>query len=119
GTAVLEGTWTISGQGTREGCRNPQLNGDFTLGPSTALSVAQGGADGAQLTLSSPVSSFALKGEVTGSCVELDTEEDWRGAVIMRSYSGMVTYSGDIEGTFTGNGPEGCNIWGEFTVQID
>jgi len=55
---------------------------------------------------------------VNGSCTTLSTEEDWKGKVILRTYSGMVTPGGNIEGTFTGNGPARCRVEGTFLIEV-
>ena len=35
----VEGIWTIEGEGERAGCDDPELNGEFELGPSLKLAV--------------------------------------------------------------------------------
>ncbi|MBH25867.1 MAG: hypothetical protein CMH57_15780 [Myxococcales bacterium] len=119
GTAVLEGEWVISGEGTREGCLDEDLNGSFKLGPSIALRVEQSGANNDKITLLTPVSGFALDGQINGSCVDISTEEDWKGGIILRHYSGVVTPGGNIEGTFSGSGPASCQVDGTFVIEVN
>lgn len=123
GTVVVDGDWVISGKGNRYSCGDDTLDGNYTLGPSIAIRVRQdaisGNPDAYNLSLDKPITGFQLSGTARGNCVDFETTETWNGDVIVRRFTGRIDSSGDLTGTFSGDGPSACDTDGTFTVEID
>jgi hypothetical protein len=69
------------------------------------------------LRLRSGPAGFNLSGEVRGSCVTFETQEQDPNGGLRYLFTGKAS-SRKIEGRFTGDGPQGCLSSGTFTVDI-
>jgi hypothetical protein len=69
-----------------------------------------------------PSPTFSLGGEVRGTCVTFETREETPDVGVLHyTFTGTVSESGSekrIRGTFTGSGPVGCLLDGDFEVTI-
>jgi MYXO-CTERM domain-containing protein len=116
------GTWTLSGEGERSDCRQDKLNDDLRLksGMSFDVVMQPSGVDQARALAKGPAlasGAFTFEGKVDGSCVDFATTETGSG------FSLDLTFAGDaagrqIEGDFSGSGPESCELDGTFRVTI-
>jgi hypothetical protein len=119
GTAIVSGTWKISGEGRRTGCTDPRFDADELRIQSKALSISQ---DDGNLTLSSVIDGFALTGgQVRGTCVDFSTTEEAPERLdnLLFTWDGDVRDDGAITGTFSGEGPQGCQTAGSFSIVIN
>jgi hypothetical protein len=73
-----------------------------------------------KLHLSGPVHNFSFSGEAAGNCASFETVEDTlNDGKISYSFSGKISSDGrSIEGRFSGSGPGGCRMAGDFEVTI-
>lgn len=115
----LAGAWTLEGEGTRVGCADERLDGDFTIASGDPLDVDQ---DSGTLSLGSPVPGFSLSGEVRDHCfVAFDVVEDTPDGPITYHFTGdpdAVDGPGIERGTFTGEGPGSCRMTGSYEVTV-
>ena len=121
----LQGSWVLSGNGTRTDCVDPVHSGEVIIDTGIPMTVTQQedsnnpGADALSLNNANGdfPDSFTMTGTVDGSCVDFETRE------ITSAYSLSFQFSGDavgnlIEGEFTGTGPQGCISTGTFQVRV-
>lgn len=123
GDAQLAGQWTLTASGTRSACIDDGYDGDFSLGTSQELHVVQATNDAnEELGLEGPLlfsgGSFDLNGSVRGVCVDFSTTETGPSGHVVYRFTGTVSDSGMIRGTFTGDGPSQCATEGTFSVAI-
>ena len=119
-TVQVAGEWVISGLGRRNDCEDESFLGNFDLGPSSALTVAQTDSSTvAELSLTGSLAGFELTGEVEGPCIQFATREQ-TGTIgtIVYQFDGQLERAGLVTGTFTGTGPEACTSEGEFEAEI-
>ena len=119
----VDGTWSLSGRGSRSDCQDEVYEGEFVLGSNRQLVIAQAvdplGPD--TLTLAQPISpaqgTFTLTGEVELSQVTFSTLEDTGTDRFSFRFFGGTTGS-RISGTFEGSGPQTCTSAGTFEVFV-
>ena len=122
--ADLNGDWTISGTGCRQGCVDEKLNSDnvqFSVG-QLLLNQTSGGtlALGGAPTFTDAKISLA-NARVSGACVAFTINETGIGAKASRGltsyvFDGDVQPGGTIVGTFEFDGPGPCHGNGRFTA---
>ena len=120
GTSVVSGTWNISGTGRRTDCTDPRFDAEELSINSKGLSIVQD--DDGNLSLSADIPGFALSNaSVRGTCVDFSTTEESADPAnnLLFTWDGDVRADGAITGTFTGEGPQGCNTSGTFSITID
>ena len=64
---------------------------------------------------------FSLEGQAQGTCATFTTREETQLGIIIYDFVGTISDPGSerqIVGTFTGSGPAGCTVAGEFKVTI-
>lgn len=120
GTAMVGGTWVISGEGERFDCEDPGLDVERFDLRSAPLVVAQ---DGRHLSLTPPVLppgvTFDLvDGRVTGTCVDFRTVERDPTGTVTFEFTGSFS-GGAVVGTFEGSGPDGCRTAGDFRIEVE
>ncbi|MBI5507511.1 MAG: hypothetical protein HY903_02040 [Deltaproteobacteria bacterium] len=122
--ADVSGTWLLSGRGSRTGCADKVLDGDFSLDGMVPLQVRQAPQAGLPDTLSlvetvdvPPGTTFSFHGTVSGAAVRFNTVEQGTGYRLLFSFSGEAS-AAFVSGTFTGDGPEDCSATGTFEVVI-
>ncbi|MCA9563616.1 MAG: hypothetical protein KC561_09010 [Myxococcales bacterium] len=117
----LNGSWVISGNGSRSGCSDDRLNGEFRMSSSTLDVVVDGtGAGALQLAepMSIPGGQFTLSGDLVYSgCLEFVTRETSNAGTIEYRFRAINSGYG-LEGSFTGSGPSNCDSTGDFSVSI-
>jgi hypothetical protein len=118
----VAGTWVIEGNGTRQNCTDPNLNDDFSLGPSAALKILESAqpapSTASDLLLMTLRATFQLTGEAQGNCVNFDTQEMTSLGSIHYSFQGAVERHDKVSGKFTGRGPGTCTASGDFSIQL-
>ncbi len=120
GPSRVGGTWEIRGAGEVEGCADPDVDGKFDVA-SERLDVRQ---DGADLSLESAPRGFTLRPYddqtpfVRGRCVKFRTEEQTADGPLILRFDGFVGDTGNITGTFSGDGPSTCSADGEFAIDV-
>jgi hypothetical protein len=145
---ALEGDWTLSGDGVRRECESRRLEGDLTLRTAMPIAVeataqaTSGAPTGPEprsesdafvsrieradylLTIDDTASDdvqdkVTLQGGVNGSCVSFDlTEELSGGDQIEYHFDGFITGSSFARGEFWGEGPEDCEVEGQFELVV-
>lgn len=135
--ADVAGRWTLSAEGERRDCDDASLDGDLSLSFATPIRVLARpeGADGDvdagsaedgdgdySLVADDVPTSFDLSGVASGSCVTLRMHEDLVGAYAGHTqtvdFDGVITGSLRVEGSFTGRGPAGCRLSGDFEITV-
>jgi hypothetical protein len=145
---ALEGDWTLSGTGQRSECENRRLEGDLTLRTAMPIAVeaapqaTSGAPRGPEpsseadafvsrieradylLTIDDSASDdvqekVTLQGGVNGSCVSFDLTEELPGDDrIEYHFDGFIVGSSSARGEFWGEGPEECEVEGEFQLSV-
>jgi hypothetical protein len=145
---ALDGDWSLSGSGVRRDCHSRRLEGDLTLRTAMAIAVeataqaTSGAPTGPEpsseadafvsrieradylLTLDDSASDevqdkLTLQGGVNGSCVSFDlTEELPGGDQIEYHFDGFIVGSSSARGEFWGDGPEECEVEGQFELTV-
>lgn len=114
-TGSVTGEWVITGTGQRDDCDDGMFDTSFfTLGPST-LRIEQTASN--DLQLGEIIDNFTFDGEVDRQCITFTTAEMDAAGTLVYEWSGLIVGS-DIEGNFTGSGPPGCEVQGDFEVEI-
>ncbi len=117
-TESVSGRWVISGKGERTGCDREEHNGRISF-EANPITVSQSGDTLAGSAAPGPATAFSFQGDVSGSCVDFQTEE--KGPDGTQNFSFTGEYDGgrdEIKGSFTGAGPRGCQDHGNFTVSF-
>ncbi len=122
GNAQVGKTWTLTGNGGRDGCQNEQLETDdmrLTVGPIGFSQSDAGVLDlSVKPSLPAGVNVSLTQGVVSGSCVSFTVNEDDQrpggpGLVSYR-FDGTIASDGTMNGTFSFDGPGGCQGGGRF-----
>jgi hypothetical protein len=145
---ALEGDWTLTGSGQRRDCESRRLEGHLTLRSAMPIAVeataqATTGARSGPvpssdadafvsrieradylLTLDDAASDevedkVTLQGGVNGACVSFDLTEELPGDDrIEYHFDGFIVGSSSARGEFWGDGPEECEVEGEFELTV-
>lgn len=119
GPAPVDGLWRITGVGSRTACLDERFNTDEFELSSKPLTIKQDG-DG-NLSLQGQSTGFTFSsGRVIGTCVSFETTELLADPInnLLFTWAGDVRNDGAITGTFSGEGPAGCQATGSFTITV-
>jgi hypothetical protein len=141
---ALDGEWSLTGKGRREGCDDRRLEGDLTLENPSAFGVrsrpeaTQGPATGPEVDFEADAfvvrirradyvleleggedSALVLQGGAVGSCVSFSLSEELEGGDrLSYRFDGYITDSHTVSGDFWGDGPESCEVTGTFELEV-
>lgn len=122
---TLGPTWSIEGEGSREGCRASRYEGEFELDSPVPIPVTysappatrDGGTGPAPTrTIHAAATGFTLAGTQRGRCVAFRTEEMVDGERVTYEFNGKIAGT-TLSGEFTGGGPSNCSVRGTFTLR--
>ena len=112
----VAGIWTLTGDGSREDCRDERYDTDELHLSSLPLHVEQ---DHDVLTLAEELAGFTFfDGRVDLFGVTFSTRETTDLGLITFRFEGQTHGTRQILGTFDGGGPESCRSRGSFAVYI-
>lgn len=122
---LVGGQWTLTGDGSRSGCNDPDRDGDITLRNSQAWTVSEG-SGGTTLVIDTGSSTAQVEDtELNNACVSFRTREFLPGAtsgttevVVFTWEAAKVTGANILDGRFIGEGTDGCEYSGDFRVDI-
>ena len=141
---VLDGEWSLTGQGRREGCEDRRLEGDLTLENPRPIAV-RARPEATMGPLTGPEVDFdadafvvriqradyvlsleggedgvlELQGGAVGSCVSFSLVEELdRGDELRYRFDGYITGTHTVSGDFWGERPEDCEVTGTFDLQV-
>jgi hypothetical protein len=141
---ALEGDWSLTGRGRREGCSDRRLEGDLTLENPRAFGVrarpepTQGPATGPEVDFEADAfvvriqradyvleleggddGVLGLQGGAVGSCVSFSLSEELEDGDRLRyRFDGYITDNHTVSGDFWGEGPESCEVTGTFQLEV-
>lgn len=122
GTASAGKTWTLTGNGDREGCKDEKLDTSdlrITVGPIGFAQSESGVLDlSVKPSLPAGVTVSLTEGVVSGSCVSFTVNEDDQRpggpGLVSYHFDGTIASDGTMNGTFGFTGPGGCRGDGRF-----
>lgn len=117
-TPDLNGIWEFTGTGERSECREDFLNTKKFTMSSLEIPLAYNETT-SELTLGNNNfgSNFEIKNPIVDrACVEFSTVERVGDQTIEYRWKGKASTTSYLEGDFTGTGPSGCVVNGNFTM---
>jgi hypothetical protein len=140
----LVGEWTLTATGHRRRCQDLDYEGELVIETAMPIEVAsepqadEGAAsdptpdaiadafvrrvERAEFVLSlgpGAPSTLELAGGTVGSCVSFTLTEQLGGDdALVYEFDGAITDDDFVEGDFTGEGPEGCDVDGTFELLV-
>jgi hypothetical protein len=121
----ISGQWSLSGDGSRSSCNDPDRDGDISISNSAEWTVSEGSA-GTTLLIDTGSSDAQIEEtELNNACVSFRTREILPGSVsgatevVVFNWDAAKVDGADILiGSFSGESTDGCVYSGDFRVDI-